>query len=339
LQPRIAQQVFVEMLDRLTRPTSLSQEPHCIHRCSPELDHGARYSAPIHFKNEYVLYYPSHNVINRMRPDIDTDLLRAFVAVADRGGFTPAARALSRTQSAVSMQIKRLEASTQTDLFEREGRTVRLTRHGEAFLGYARRMLALQEEAFRALAAERVEGPVRIGAMDDYGTRVLPGLIAAFCRDYPSVSVGRRFDLVLAMHPAGTRRGEVVRREATIWAGSRTHATHERDPVPLALAPQPCLFRDWSLAALDKAERRWRLAYMSPSLGAVEAAAASGLAVTVLKASMLPPTLRALTPRDGLPKLPAAEIALHRAAKSGSRAAGKLGDYLIETLRDGSVRA
>lgn len=287
-----------------------------------------------------------------MQPDIDADLLRAFVAVADRGGFTPAARALNRTQSAVSMQIKRLETTARAELFERTGRSVRLTHHGEAFLGYARRLLALQDEALQALAAERVEGPVRIGAMDDYGTRLLPPLIARFCADHPRVAVelhtgltslfveqlGRRFDLVLAMHPAGTRRGEVVRRETTIWAGSRTHAVEERDPLPLALAPQPCLFRDWALAALDKAGRSWRLAYMSPSLGAVESAAACGLAVTPLKGSMLPPTLRALTTRNGMPNLPGSEIALHRAPKGTNRAVSRLGDFLVETLRDGSAR-
>ena len=286
-----------------------------------------------------------------MHTDIDPDLLRSFIAVADRGGFTRAARSLNRTQSAVSMQIKRLEENVRTPLFERNGRSIRLTRDGESLLGYARRLLALQDEALNALAAERVEGPVRIGAMDDYGTRILPGLIATFCRDYPAVAVelhtgltsqfveqlGSRFDLVLAMHPAGTRRGEVVRQEAAIWAGSRTHAAHEQDPMPLALAPQPCLFRDWATAALDKAGRRWRVSYMSPSLGAVESAAAAGLAVTVLKASMLPPTLRALPHGRRLPKLPAAEIALHRGPKGGSPAVGRLGDYLVEALRDGSV--
>lgn len=287
-----------------------------------------------------------------MQPDIDTDLLRAFVAVADRGGFTPAARSLNRTQSAVSMQIKRLEATARAELFERKGRSVRLTHHGEAFLGYARRLLALQDEALQALAAERVEGPVRIGAMDDYGTRLLPGLIAGFCADHPRVAVelhtgltatfveqlGRHFDLVLAMHPAGAGRGEVVRRETTVWAASRTHALEERDPLPLALAPQPCLFRDWALAALDKAARPWRLAYLSPSLGAVEAAAACGLAITPLKGSMLPPTLRILTARNGLPPLPDSEIALHRAPSAANRAASRLGNYLVEALRDGSAK-
>lgn len=289
-----------------------------------------------------------------MPADIDTELLRAFVAVADRGGFTRAAGSLNRTQSAVSMQIKRLEETTRATLFERQGRSVRLTRHGEALLGYARRILDLNDEALHSLTEAQIEGPVRIGAMDDYGTRCLPQLIARFCADHPRVSVelhtgltgllieqlGSHFDLVLAMHPLGARKGEPLRREATVWAGSRTHDTHARDPLPLALAPQGCLFREWAMGALDEAKRPWRLAYMSPSLGAAEAAAQAGLAVTVVKASMMPASLRALGPRDGLPKLPAAEIALHRASRSRASgaaiAAGRLGDFIVESLRDGS---
>jgi DNA-binding transcriptional LysR family regulator len=290
-----------------------------------------------------------------MRSDVDAELLRAFVAVADRGGFTRAARTLNRTQSAVSMQIKRLEAVTRAALFERLGRSIRLTQQGEALLGYARRILDLNDEALQSLTRAHIEGPVRIGAMDDYGTRCLPQLIARFCADHPHVSVelhtglttvlveqlGSRFELVLAMHPVGSRRGEVLRREATVWAGSRTHTTHERDPLPLALAPQGCLFRDWAMGALDKAKRPWRLAYMSPSLGAAEAAAQAGLAVTVVKASMMPASLRALGRREGLPKLPAAEIALHRAPRSrpsSAVAAARLGDFIVESLRDGSAR-
>jgi len=292
-----------------------------------------------------------------MRPDLDTELLRAFVAVAERGGFTRAADSLNRTQSAVSMQIKRLEGTMRTMLFERENRGVRLTRDGEALLSYARRILTLNDEALAAMGRERLEGPVRIGAMDDYGTRYLPELIARFCADHPRVSVelhtgltglllehlGRRFDLVLAMHPAGgNHRGEPVRREAAVWAGSRVHDVHKRDPLPLALYPQGCLFREWAMTALDKAERPWRLAYMSPSLGAVEAAAAAGLAITVVKGSMVPAGLRALGRTEGLPRLPLADIALHRAPRSSrapaaGRAAERLGDFIVENLRDGSI--
>jgi DNA-binding transcriptional LysR family regulator len=229
---------------------------------------------------------------------------------------------------------------------------VRLTQAGESLLGYARRILDLNDQALATLGAAHLEGPVRIGAMDDYGTRFLPQIIARFCADHPRVAVelhtgltsllvdqlGKRFDLVLAMHPAGSRRGELVRREVTIWAGSRVHPTYERDPLPLALAPQGCLFREWAMAALDKAGRRWQLAYMSPSLGACEAAAAAGLAITVVKASMMPPTLRPLGADERLPKLPASDIALHRAPRPrAAQAAARLGDFIVEQLRDGSA--
>src|ERR1041385_7702419 len=120
-----------------------------------------------------------------MPADIDTELLRAFVAVADSGGFTRAAHSLNRTQSAVSMQIKRLEATTRSALFERMGRGIRLTQPGEALLGYARRILDLNDEALENLTRAPLEGPVRIGAMDDYGTRLLPSVIARFCADHP----------------------------------------------------------------------------------------------------------------------------------------------------------
>lgn len=280
-------------------------------------------------------------------PTIETDLLRAFVAVADRGGFTRAAAALRRTQSAVSMQIKRLEESVATPLFQRNGRTVHLTRDGEALLGYARRILSLNDDALAALTQTRVEGAVRLGCMDDYATCVLPEILARFAADQPNVyvevhtgltahmlkHVGERYDLLLAMHKRGTGSGEVLCEEPAVWAAAPTHDLARRDPLPLALAPQGCLFREWALAALDRKGRRWRMVYMSTSMGSVDAAVAAGLAVSVFKAGTLPKHLRALGPKDGLPALPVAEIALHRAPRQLSRAAAKLGDFIVESLR------
>jgi DNA-binding transcriptional LysR family regulator len=282
-----------------------------------------------------------------MQTAIETDLLRAFVAVADSGGFTRAAAVLHRTQSAVSMQIKRLEESVGTPLFQRNGRTVHLTRDGEGLLGYARRILSLNDEALASIAQTRVEGAVRLGCMDDYATCVLPDILARFAADQPLVyvevhtgltqhmlkHVGERYDLLLAMHKRGTGSGEVLREEPAVWGGSPTHDVGSLDPLPLALAPQGCLFREWALVALDRKGRRWRMAYMSPSMGAVDSAVASGLAVSVFKAGTLPKRLRALGPRDGLPALPVAEIALHRAARQSSRAAARLGDFIVESLR------
>jgi DNA-binding transcriptional LysR family regulator len=282
------------------------------------------------------------------RVNIETELLRVFVTVVETRGFTRAARALNRTQSAVSMQIKRLEERIGRRLFERNGRAVSLSRDGEALVSYARRILRINDEVLEAISRPEVEGVVRLGVIEDYATVVLPQILAHFAAEHARVYVelqtgltvhllerlGAPFDLVLGMQPAGrSGDGEAIRREAAMWVGSRVHAAHERSPLPLALYPNGCLFREWALSALDRAGRQWRITYMSPSLAAVEAAVAAGLAVTVVKAGTMPKNLRSLGPKDGLPRLPVAEIVLYRAPRRLSKAATLLGDYIRETLR------
>ncbi|MES2195921.1 MAG: LysR substrate-binding domain-containing protein [Pseudomonadota bacterium] len=276
--------------------------------------------------------------------DLDPDLLRAFVAVADHRSFTRAAALLNRTQSAVSMQIKRLEDRLGAELFTRTNANVDLSAAGEGLLGYARRILALNEEAVGRLAERKVEGVVRLGVMDDYGTCVVPPLLASFLAGYPRIHVemetgltssmparlGEAYDLVIAMHPAGRGDGEFLRREQAVWATSATHAVEQLEPMPLALYPQGCLFRKWTIDALDAARRPWRLAFVSHSLAAVEAVAAQGLAVTVVKAGTFPPKLRLLSDREGMPRLPAADICLHRATHLSPA-----GALLAEHLRTG----
>ena len=283
-----------------------------------------------------------------MPADIDADLLRAFLAVVDQGGFTSAARALARTQSAVSMQVRRLEERTRQPLFARAGREVCLTAAGEVLAGYARRMLALNDEALATLGAGALAGTVRLGAMDDYATRILPAILATFAAREPAVrlevqtgltgrlleQLGRGLDLVLAMHPAGVSRGQVVRREAALWVGPVGCRALAAAVLPLALAPPGCLFRAWALAALDGAGRRWRIVHESPSLGALEAAVGAGLAIGVGKAGTADGSLRRLGPSLGLPPLPEADIALHRAPGIAAPAA-RLAEHLA--ARSGPV--
>ena len=267
-------------------------------------------------------------------PVLDPDLLKAFVAVADHRSFTRAAATLNRTQSAVSMQIKRLEDRLGVELFSRTTVNVDLSSAGEGLLGYAWRILKLNEEAVGRLRDHKIEGVVRLGVMDDYGSIVVPPLLTRFVSGYPLIHVemetgltatmtdrlGSTFDLVIAMHPEGRGGGEFMRREQAVWAAGASHPVEALDPLPVALYPQGCLFRKWAMEALDKARRPWRLAFVSHSLAAVEAIAAQGLAVTVVKSGTFPSTLRALSARDGMPKLPAADIRLHRASNL-SRAA------------------
>jgi len=280
------------------------------------------------------------------KPSLDPDLLMAFVAVAEQRSFTRAAVLLNRTQSAVSMQIKRLEDRLGVELFNRTKANVDLSAAGEGLLGYARRILSLNDEAVGRLAERKVEGVVRLGVMDDYGTCIVPPLLASFLAGYPRIHVemetgltssmparlGEAYDLVIAMHPEGRGDGEFLRREQAIWATSASQAVEQQEPLPVALYPQGCLFRKWAIEALDAAKRPWRLAFVSHSLAAVESVVAQGLAVTVVKTGTFPPRLRPLREHDGMPRLPAADICLHRAANLSS-AGALLADHLRTNIR------
>jgi DNA-binding transcriptional LysR family regulator len=283
-----------------------------------------------------------------MQPTLlETDLLKVFVAVAERGGFTRAATALNRTQSAVSMQIKRLEEGVGAALFQRAGRHVRLSSAGESLIGYARRILALNDEAVGAVQQHEVAGVVRLGCIDDYATRVVPSILAQFWKEYPAVLVEVEtgltahllerietdFDLVLSMQPAGLGRGTVIRRDTPVWAVSPQRAVHRQDPLPLALYRDGCLFRRWATSALDGIGRRWRCAYVSPSVATVEAAVECGLAVSIFKKSTVSPRLRRLGVRDGFPRLPDVDIALQTPSRALSRQTGALADHLMRSLR------
>ncbi|WP_407192506.1 LysR substrate-binding domain-containing protein [Bradyrhizobium sp. STM 3566] len=281
-------------------------------------------------------------------PDLDPDLLKAFLAVADHQSFTRAAAILNRTQSAVSVQIRRLEERLDVRLFHRMRSGVALSAAGQELLVYARRLLDLNAEAVDALRARKREAVVRLGVMDDYGTIVIPPLLARFAKSHPEIRVeieagltatmparlGEAYDLVIAMHPEGHGDGELLRREQAVWAAAASYsAAAPRDMLPVALYPPGCLFRQWATEALDAAGRPWRLAFVSRSLAAVEAIAAQGLAITVVKVGTLPPRLRVLSARDGLPPLPAADIRLHRARKL-SRPAALLADHLQRAISE-----
>jgi len=282
-----------------------------------------------------------------MRRNIDTELFRTFVSIADQDGFIKAAQALGRSQSAISMQMRRLEEAVGCPLFRREGRKMRLTRPGETMLGYARRLVALHDQTLDAVGDSDVSGDVRLAVMGDYATNVLPDIIARFMRARPGILVevttgftqdlmhhlGDRFDLVLATQPEGSMKGEVLRSEPTRWAFSAHQPLPETEIVPLALLPPGNMFREWALQALDKAGRRWRILFTSTSIATVEAAAEAGIALTVVKEGSARTGLQLIGTEAGLPDLPDSEIALHRAPGGISRAAQTFSEFLEASLR------
>ena len=282
--------------------------------------------------------------------NLDTDLLRSFVAVADSRSFTRAGSALGRTQSAVSMQVKRLEAAVQRKLFERDSRNIALTADGEVLLGYARRMLRINDEVVSRFAEPDLAGLVRVGTPDDYATYLLPPVLSRFARSHPQVrvevSTDNGLDLLPALaegkldlalvtrHPRMTG-GELIRREPLMWVGSASHATQEEDPLPLAVFPQGCVCRDLALRALEAADRPWRIAYASRSITVLQSAVADGFAISVMEESTISRDLRVLGAAEGLPPLPAVEIALHRAPGSLAAPVQRLAEHIARSLGDG----
>lgn len=237
--------------------------------------------------------------------NLDLDVLRTFVTGVDLGNFAKAAERLGRSQSAISLQLKKLEDRVGQTLFRKQGRHLALTEAGETMLGYARRMLDLNDEAVAALARPDLSGQVRVGMPQDFAESWLPGVLGRFARAHPRARVDARVDRNAALL-AALDRGELDL--ALVWDdGLRPDQARDRlvdlpiqwigmpgfvrvpdQPLPLALLDQPCLFRRRGLAALDKAGILWRVAFTSASPSGLWAAVAAGLGVTVRTAVGLP---------------------------------------------------
>lgn len=282
-------------------------------------------------------------------PLLDTDQLRTLVAIAETGSFTRAACEVHKTQSAVSMQMKRLEESVGRPLFSKNGRINQLTPDGEHLLEYARRIVTLNNEAFAVLTEPELEGHVRIGTPDDYAQRFLPAIFAAFARTHPLVEIeitcegssnlfertqSGDVDLAIVTYGDGKSMGEVLRRERLLWVASPRHRVERRDVIPLALGPTTCSWRAAAVKALDGVNKSHRILYSSPSATALSAAVSSGLALSVFPESAIRPNMRLLGTSEGFPDLPDCEIALLRAPNASSSSIDALAEHIIASLSD-----
>lgn len=284
-------------------------------------------------------------------PDLDIDLLRTFLAVSETRSFTKAARRVYRTPSAVSMQIKRLEEIVERPLFIRDSRSVHLTGDGEALSAYARRILKLNEEAVRHFRAPPIEGVVRIGSPDDFGTRRLPAILARFAQTHPGVEVevimeaskrlNRLMDkgeldltLITVSGDLADDSVDIVATEQLAWAGLGGGCAHERDPIPLALAERGCVWRAAAFAALDGRGLSYRVAYSSPHWAGQKAAILADLAIAPFPVSLIEPPLRRLDERQGLPPLGSYRIGLRRAHNPGP-AAVAFADHVVSSFGEG----
>jgi DNA-binding transcriptional LysR family regulator len=280
--------------------------------------------------------------------NLDLDLIRAFVAVAETKSFTRAGTRLGRTQPTVSLQIRRLEEQVNAELFSRDPRRVVLTAQGESLLTQARRLLRLNDEIIGEMFEHALEGEVRFGAPEDFATTHLPGILGDYARAYPHVSLSVTCDLTLRLmekmqqgeldlalikrEPMGADMGVRVWREQLVWVGAGEDILHEGAPVPLVVAPSPCVYRKRTTAALDAVDRPWRIAYTSPSLAGQHAALRAGLGVTALPTEMVPDDLVKFGADQGFPALADIEIALIRAGKTLPIPAERLANFILASL-------
>ena len=285
---------------------------------------------------------------------LDLDQLRTFVAISESGSFTRAADVVHKTQSAVSMQMRRLEERIGKPIFVRDGRMSKLTEDGERLLGYARRMVRLSDETIAAFDETELSGSVRFGTPDDYADRFLPEILARFARSNPRVEVSvicepsltlmdmaRRAEVDLAIvTDCGEMETEIVRQEPLLWIASASHQVEGEEILPLALSKAPCVWRSAALDALSAIGRKYRVLYTSGNSTAVAAAVQAGLAVTVLAESALRPGMRVLSEADGFPRLPSCRIGIIRSWNRPNAAViDKLAEHIVSSLDNLSVRA
>jgi DNA-binding transcriptional LysR family regulator len=281
---------------------------------------------------------------------LDLDLLRCFVTIAETGSFTRAGDRLGRTQSTISLQVKRLEDQIGRAVFARTPRSLALTAEGERLLGPARQLLRLNDTALAELFEPDMTGRVRLGVPEDFATAHLPAVLAAFAKAHPLVELevtcdltlnlldtfhAGGFDLVLVKRePAQALEGTRVWREPLVWVARDSRAGVDLGCVPLVVSPEPCVYRKRATDALDAIGRKWRAAYTSTSLAGARSAVNAGLGITVLPREMVPPYLVAITNDPDLPPLYDTEIALIE-APGLSDTAHRLAQHIVAALERG----
>lgn len=260
-------------------------------------------------------------------PALDLDALRSFITGIDCGSFAQAAAQLCRSTSAVSAQLKKLEAQCGVTLVMKKGRHLHLTAQGETLLSYGRRLLALSDEAQRAIQGTQLKGEMRIGMQEDFGESLMPGILGQFHHQHPEVMLMAKvdrnaplqqalneqaLDMALLWQPdVASTEGKLLAVRPLEWISAR-HGDFDRllacgEPIPLVMFEHPCLMRARATAALDNAGIPWRVVFVSHSLGGVWAAVQAGLGVTVRTRIGMPASLKTV---GGLPSPGVMGIAL-----------------------------
>ncbi len=284
-------------------------------------------------------------ILNEYAMNLPTELLRTFVTIADLGSFTRAGDKLGRSQPAISLQIKRLEEMLKTRLYERSSRDLVLSHSGRQLADYARKILALNDEAVVKLLHQEIEGSVHLGIPNEFASsRLFPEVLSRFSQSYPrvqlqvtcdlSVNLLNRlnrdaFDLVLALHD-GTQ-ADYYREswyEEIVWVCGPDSNASLRDPLPLIVAPEGCIYRQRMIEVLDSLDRRWHIAYTSQNYGGIRAGVMAGLGVTALAKNTVSEGMVVMGSAERLRRLQQVELGMHYDVEKVSTAARKLAEFI-----------
>jgi DNA-binding transcriptional LysR family regulator len=279
---------------------------------------------------------------------LDSELLRTFVAVADTGNLTRAAEIVHRTQSAVSMQIKRIEEEIGAPLFVRGPRGVALTPKGDQLLPNARRIVSLIDETTASMSAPPLIGRVRIGIPEEYGVSVLSRALEAFTKTHPEVEISIRYgrskhnkqalaadeiDLAVIFEWVEFTDCEVLMTDPTVWISSEAHALHLQRPIPIAVSEDDC--SDFAIRLLDVRGLPYRIAVRCSTIGNLRVAVLSGLAIAPFSRSNIPAGCRELTLADGFGDTDAARVVMHQNLRSG----GEVVESMARAIRHAFARS
>ena len=278
--------------------------------------------------------------------NLPMDVLRSFVAIAEVKSVTRAGELIGRSQPAVSLQLKRLEAMVDDSLFTRHGKQIALTQNGELLFGYAKRILLLNDEALRQFIKPDLSGSIRFGIPSEFATTLLPKIVGQFALSYPNVTLEvtcdlskhlldnkqHIFDLILALQddPSDPLEDQ-IKVDDLVWVTSSKHQAHLQPVTPIIAAPEGCIYRNRGTQILSAAEQPWRIVYTIPDLTGIEAAIEEGLGVTVLAKSTVPNNLQIIKPSDKFPELGKIGISLINNNNIGESVT-RLMDYVKASL-------
>jgi len=277
--------------------------------------------------------------------NLQIDYLRTFIALAETKGFTRAGTQVNRSQSAVSMQIKRLEDEVGKPLFERMGKTVKLTAEGQILIQYAMRIVKEHDDAIRALSKPDMEGFIRFGSPEHYTIGILPKLLARFALAYPDVLVEMRCEnsdeikeavdkgeLDVGICTQTSEGGQVIAHDPVVWTAYPNFILQKHKTIPIAVFETDCIFRTWAIAALEKSGIRYRIVYISRSISGLIDAVRAGFAIAPITLSNVPSDLKIVGLENGLPVLPVSNIVLHKTKKMTSEIIECFSEHIIKSF-------